>query len=150
MQINTIKIGNQLWMADNVDQEMKNARYYNFNKKKYYAYSKLYTWEAAMKACPAGWHLPSKKEFRILLKSTKKKNLYKLLIQDSGYGATLAGFGIASSSKNINSEGYYWSSTSIGGSGAWCLQFNKFSESVKIIGSQQTMLYSVRCIKNDD
>lgn len=32
-----------------------------------YLYGRLYDWEAARKACPPGWHIPTKKEWRYML-----------------------------------------------------------------------------------
>lgn len=67
-----VKIGEQVWMAENlnyagaVDSD-NGAALVSFcpdgddrNCKKY---GRLYTWEAAQKACPAGWHLPTAEEF---------------------------------------------------------------------------------------
>jgi len=47
-------------MAENLDYSMPGS-YVNKNG------DRFYTWEAAKKACPAGWHLPSKKEWDILV-----------------------------------------------------------------------------------
>lgn len=76
-----VQIGNQIWMAENLnfaggadagavnpnagataiasfcpDGDDRNCK----------QYGRLYTWEAAQKACPAGWHLPSAGEFDAL------------------------------------------------------------------------------------
>jgi len=56
----TVKIGEQIWMAKNLE--------YKANKKG--KHGGLYNWETAMKACPAGWHLPSDNEWQILINST--------------------------------------------------------------------------------
>jgi len=151
-QFETFKIDNQIWMSENLDIEIENSKYYQFNNKKHHSYGRLYTWEAAMQVCPTGWHLPSKEEFKTMLKNIKKinKNKYEQITKDDRFDAKLGGFVFAGSSRNINYEGYYWTSSVIKGGGAWCLKLNKASKSVKIIGAQQSMSYSVRCIKNID
>lgn len=50
----TIQIGSQIWMAENIQ----------FKKDSF-------LWEDALKACPDGWHLPSKAEFEILFIETE-------------------------------------------------------------------------------
>ncbi|MBQ1654899.1 MAG: fibrobacter succinogenes major paralogous domain-containing protein, partial [Bacteroidales bacterium] len=83
----TITFGDQVWMRDNLkylpqvtspdNTSGGSARYYvygyngsNVNEAKatenYEKYGVLYNWEAAMTACPAGWHLPSDTEWSLL------------------------------------------------------------------------------------
>ena len=52
-----VKIGNQTWMKYNLDIDVGEGCWDNA------PYGKMYTWEAAMNACPAGWHLPSDEEW---------------------------------------------------------------------------------------
>lgn len=90
-----VQIGNQIWMAENLNfagavdagainpkdgaanpnvNVSNGATLASFcpdgddrNCKKY---GRLYTWEAAQKACPAGWHLPSADEFDAMFMAT--------------------------------------------------------------------------------
>ena len=60
----TIQIGDRWWMAENLNWEATEGSYcYNDDPAKCTLYGRLYTWQSAMKACPDGWHLPSKQEF---------------------------------------------------------------------------------------
>lgn len=84
---NWVRIANQTWMAENLaflplvnelsDGSRYNSKYYvyNYNSNdvneakvtEYYSqYGVLYNYEAALKSCPAGWHLPSDEEFKTL------------------------------------------------------------------------------------
>jgi uncharacterized protein (TIGR02145 family) len=68
----TTKIGEQVWMAENLNYEAGGKCYGN-DPANCDKYGRLYDWNVAMKACPKGWHLPSNKEWHSLINATGEK-----------------------------------------------------------------------------
>ncbi|HNX79973.1 MAG TPA: FISUMP domain-containing protein [Prolixibacteraceae bacterium] len=66
----TIKIGRQLWMAENLAfrPEFGNYCVYNDHLVNFRQYGYLYDWETAREIAPEGWHLPSNQEWETLHK----------------------------------------------------------------------------------
>ena len=95
----TVTIGDQVWLAQNLNYATENGSWTVPGDPTGMQFGRYYTWEAAKEAVPAGWHLPSKKEFEKLAASlgvTDLPNwddLYPLLIEGgiSGFNVQLTG-----------------------------------------------------------
>lgn len=64
----TVTIESQTWLAENLNYQTKESICYDNKQSNCTTYGRLYSWKAAMNACPTGWHLPSLKDFQKLLK----------------------------------------------------------------------------------
>ena len=65
----TVKIADRIWMADNLNYNAPGSTCYREDEDNCMVYGRLYTWEAAKSACPAGFHLPTNEEFESLWKA---------------------------------------------------------------------------------
>ncbi|MCL1957605.1 MAG: fibrobacter succinogenes major paralogous domain-containing protein [Fibromonadales bacterium] len=136
----TIKIGNQTWMAENLNYEAEGSKCYDNNKSNCQKYGRLYMWETAKMVCPNGWHLPSNAEWDVLYHYVdgtrsgtespyRSETAGKYLMADSGWkeggnGTNAYGFAALPGGysvlvrddekdvfENAGSQGNWWTST---------------------------------------
>ena len=139
-----VKIGKQVWLAENLNYTQgiphitdKDAWdklgynktdaawcYYNNKPKNGNKYGALYTWAAALKVAPKGWHLPSKNEWENLLNNYggKGEEAYKALIKGGNSDLNVLFGGWRSSGgyfDNLGSHTGFWSATEYRSTDAW-------------------------------
>lgn len=180
------KIDNQIWMAENLkylpsvvssdSASFSEPCYYVYDYEgtsvvaakattNYTVYGVLYNWEAAMKSCPEGWHLPSSVEWDQLvdylggweiaggkLKETGTAHWNSPnegATNESGFTALPGGGRINSASfDNIGSHGYWWSASETGSVDAWSRFINSHHSFVNKINIAKGLGFSVRCVKD--
>jgi uncharacterized protein (TIGR02145 family) len=69
-----VKIGMQTWMAENLNYQTETGSWcYDDSDSYCRKYGRLYDWETAKTACPAGWHLPSERDWDNLMRAVGGK-----------------------------------------------------------------------------
>ncbi len=158
-----IKIGSQIWMAENLVFETdKGCWAYDNDPENKYEFGFLYDWETAQKVCPKGWHLPSKEEFETLLDNYGgtdgfNKENYNALIRGgkSGFYATMGGFFKKDMNKfySIGNDAFFWSASKKDDKWAYILSIGGVpSSNSKYAGINTNVAswgFSIRCIKNN-
>jgi len=153
----TIKIGDQVWMAENLNYSTGNSWCYDNSSSNCNTYGRLYDWETAKNACPSGWHLPSKSEFETLLGyyGEEDRIIYTALILNSnlGFNVQFAGFydfdGISKYAYHgIGDYNIYWTSTPYNENKMWFLSISRNDENARMNGEfgNLNLGFSVRCI----
>ena len=69
-----VQIGEQYWMAENLNYKTEGSACYDDQESNCELYGRLYTWEAAMTACPDGYRLPSRNDYTILWENANQMN----------------------------------------------------------------------------
>jgi uncharacterized protein (TIGR02145 family) len=151
----TVTIGNQTWLAQNMNITLENSWCYDNDPKNCETYGRLYNWEAAKQACDGlgdGWHLPSDKEWDTLVDSYGGKDeAYQSLIEggESKFRALLGGFRYSAGKfAGLTEHGPYWSATESAVRNA--LYFRFHSGDIRIYRNTVEKLdaHSCRCVKD--
>jgi uncharacterized protein (TIGR02145 family) len=185
----SVKIGNQCWMAENLnagkqvpdhkqkDNEQIEKTCYENDPDNCLIYGGLYTWDEMMQystepnvqgICPEGWHVPSKQEWELLVKTLGKNEAgqkMKVTKQDdpswdgnnsSGFAALPSGAGNTRYFHRKGDWALFWSSSQEDDDYAWFSQLDGYwypqppKYKKLYIGNYYMKLngFSVRCIKD--
>ncbi len=152
----TVKIGEQIWMAENLVYKTDNGCWvYNNNQVNVAKYGYLYNYEIAKNVCPVAWHLPTKAEYETLLNNYGGDNNletnYTALIPNGSSGF-LALFGGAYSEfagifLSEGADGNFWSASAFDNEHALGLSIYSSNMGADFGSSYKSNGYSVRCVK---
>ena len=157
----TIKIGSQIWMAENLNYEISDSWCYGNKEENCEKYGRLYTWAAAMSAVPNGWHLPTNEEWDILATNVggvanagtklKSKNGWNSGngTDDYGFAAFSAGHRSSGSFYSLGSCAYFWSADEYSSAIAYSRYFNT-GASMDLDGNNKSSAISVRLVKDSE
>lgn len=158
----TVKIGTQNWMAENLNYETEYSYCYNNEMHSCKKYGRLYQWEAALRACPDGWRLPTKAEFEKLFDAVGGvKKAGKMLKSTSGWrddgnGSDTFGFNAlpvgvrqGTGASVARSEGAaFWGSTRISSYTAIAIVLEYGNDGVALGESMGDDGFAVRCLQD--
>jgi len=174
---NTVKIGTQTWMAQNLNYTGANGVCYNNNSKNCEIYGRLYDWATAMGTsvnyntekldassglrkgiCPDGWHLSTVSEWEALISFVGSDAGTKLKARSGewgdNYGTDTYGLGMLPGGGfynnefgNLNIEGYWWTSKESGTSNAYQTQMRSSNQIANNTPTKTNKL-SVRCVED--
>jgi uncharacterized protein (TIGR02145 family) len=169
---NTVTIGTQTWLKENLNYETANSWCYGNTAANCITYGRLYTWQAAMNGsttegaqgiCPEGWHIPTIAEFQsleayvndkvaALVDTSAALNYTPDVTQNwSGFSALFAGYrGFSGTFYGFVNFALFWSSTEYDSYDAYdmSLRYDYDYRFVNLENSQKDYGFSVRCIKN--
>jgi uncharacterized protein (TIGR02145 family) len=158
----TVKIGKQVWMAENLNYNANGSKCYNNQDGNCAKYGRLYNWATARTACPKGWHLPSDAEWTALtdfaggssnagkkLKSASGWNSNGNGTDEFGFSALPGGFGNSDGSFGyVGDYGDWWSSTEYNAAYAWGRDVDYYNADVDRGSDGKASFFSVRCAQD--
>jgi len=164
----TVAIGSQIWMAENLNYQTSDSWCYDNNLSNCDVYGRLYNWDAAVRACPSGWRLPSESEWtkvsnylglggaevaggKMKEAGTSHWNLPNTgASNSSGFNALPGGnrISIGLLFYEVGNDGYWWSSSEYSGTAAFCRNLNYGDDQVHGGYTDKARGFSVRCLKN--
>jgi len=137
-------------MAENLDIDVPGSWCYEYKAENGKKYGRLYTWEAAMKACPKGWHLPSDAEWTELTDYSGGEDVAGKALKiggSTGLNLKLGGLCDNHNFRLINTYGTYWSSTKYNQNQVWYRYFTE-ANSITRTYFRTDYGFCVRCLKN--
>ena len=170
----TVKIGDQWWMAENLNYETDNSFCYNDSAE--YAMDSAGTWSTNGKGCgynktcsptypvrgvcPDGWHLPSQTERNTLITAVGGSSVAGTKLKstsgwyNNGNGTDAFSFSaLPAGGRDYNDEGYsayFWSSTENGSYYAFHMCFDYYYDNAVLGSHYKNYGKSVRCIKDSE
>lgn len=160
-------VGFQVWMAENLNYNVKNSYAYDKDSENSKTYGRLYNWETAQNVCPNGWHLPSVKEWEILISqlggknvaASKLKGVMNFYWQGDNkkssnavrFWALPGGFGLNENVfSGMGNESYFQTSSQADENYSYLIYLKNNSTRVFFSKFYKSTLLSVRCVKDID
>ena len=155
----TVKIGDQTWMAENLNYTVPGSRCYRNNQANCDEYGQFYDWATAMGLdpscnstscasqiqsphrgiCPSGWHIPSYADW------------YELLSGNSdvrGFSALPVGYGVSDGRfYGFGENGYWWSTSE--SEDVYYYAYYQYMLYDDRTGFSKSHLFSVRCVQDN-
>ncbi|MFK7947152.1 MAG: FISUMP domain-containing protein [Saprospiraceae bacterium] len=170
---NYVQIGNNYWMAENLNYDSSNSMCYDNSNSNCNQYGRLYNWQDAMKGagfsnnnpsgvqgiCPNGWHLPSYDEWNDLMNEFDDGNsnnftseIYNALIENgsSGFEAKLGGFysGSWGTFEGLNSRTRFWTTSEFNWGIPYAFFLSSTSTSVELSDAAANNAFYCRCVQD--
>jgi len=174
----TVSIGNQVWLAQNMNFETGNSWCYDNDFSNCEVYGRLYDWETALELCPTGWHLPNDEEWKQLVREVDSQYNYQDLEWKEGlsgpgsdaginlkpngglysfgtgtdqYGFTALPGGVfyhSNTFRHLGDQTFFWSSTACNERDAWGQCLYRNQDVVFRGTMTKEMGNAVRCLRD--
>lgn len=172
-----VTIGAHIWMAQNLNFETQGSKCYDDDPKNCEKFGRLYSWDDARTACPAGWRLANHDDWMALidaaggwrtaatiLKSKTGWNDNGNGTDDLGFSALPGGF-YYDTFNNVGKDGNWWTGTEFDATNpqhrsmlehdmeanttnALYRNINYQNNFVNTLFDGKTIMYSVRCVQD--
>jgi uncharacterized protein (TIGR02145 family) len=157
-----VKIGRQTWMAKNLNYQIGGSRCYKNSADSCKKYGRLYNWDAAKTACPAGWKLPANQDWDKLaataggLKVAGKKLKSEIGWNNDGDGTDDFGFSalpggyyfFGDEFEEAGNIGFWWSATENVGSYPSAKSIRNAADDMDGNNRLRALGLSVRCLQD--
>ncbi len=147
----TIQIGEQLWMAENLNFVTDSGSWcYDESNENCALFGRLYDFSSAQTVCPEGWQLPSKKDVQTLFQIVGEDNTAKALSMNgsSGFDAMMGGWrGEYKGSYHKGSETRFWTSSKGNSLNSWYFGIYETQNIVRLDYDSRGLGLYVRCMK---
>ena len=140
------------WFASNLNFESEESYCYKDYPEYCNAYGRLYSWEGALTACPAGWHMTTDIEWEMLTSNYGGIKQAAGEIKEggeSGLNIMMAGFGESDGTYiDIGVNGYYWKTQDLEYQIPGLITFHSGKEYLSADRINRSHRNSIRCVRD--
>jgi uncharacterized protein (TIGR02145 family) len=158
----TVKIGEQRWMATNLNFAAENSWCYENSEDNCTRYGRMYNYETAKTVCPDGWKLPDTADWRRLVTAAVGQSVAGRKLKSKsdwsengngtdelGFSALPGGWKEGSTFLSVGKSGFWWTATKRGFDGAYLREMKYDDEYVREEWLATYIGISVRCIADN-
>lgn len=160
-QYKMVEIGDQCWMAENLNFESLSSVCYKNISEYCDKYGRLYKWKPAQNICPSGWHLPGKEEWDALMNNELINSKANIVKSDQGWkkennGTDELGFSVLPGGFSfprgrfhfVEKRAYFWTSTPYNLYDSWSIIISFNEELIEQDNLDKDFKFSVRCVRD--
>ena len=153
----TLIIGTQTWMGENLNFETADSYCHENKAENCDKYGRYYTWNAAMNACPDGWHLPTRDEFEILISAVGGAEIAGKILKstegwyNNGNGTDAYGYSILPTGVKgggVGRQAHFWTSTEFTSTYASYVYLSHDYNHVAVYDNSKEEGKYIRCVKD--
>jgi uncharacterized protein (TIGR02145 family) len=157
----TVKIENQVWMAENLNYQTRGSSCYDDKTENCDKYGRIYIWPLVMMTsqasdgkgiCPEGWHVPTNEEWQILVETVKKT---KALVTGgtSGFNLLFGGSKFTDGTYGfVDQSAAFWTASEDEGNDkfawTWYMYEDKLYKAPVRYSTNKMYGQSLRCVKD--
>jgi uncharacterized protein (TIGR02145 family) len=144
----TVKIGEQVWFADNLNFESPESKIFSKNQNYSNNYGRLYHWLDTQNACPPGCRIPDNNDWDDLITTMGGIKAAGAVLIKGHFSIRFGGMALRDNFDYFGQQAHFWSANNFDNLRAFSYTLYKNEVKIHKEVRRKELFYSVRCIRN--